>query len=82
MTERFRPLDDEGLVDENDDLEDGTWELDPNDPTHPDHDLSIAHGYSNWEPQGTTLLARRTVVLGIVALIVIVLVLIPLLQVI
>lgn len=31
--------------------EDGTtWELDPSDPSHPDHDLSEAAGYGAWEP--------------------------------
>jgi len=37
---------DTGFVDE-----DGvTWELDPNDPSHPDYDLSEAAGYGRWEP--------------------------------
>jgi hypothetical protein len=27
----------------------GEWELDPNDPAHPDYDLSEAAGYS-WDP--------------------------------
>ncbi len=35
-----------GFVDE-----DGTtWELDPNDPRHPDYDLSEKAGYGAWEP--------------------------------
>jgi len=35
-----------GFVDE-----DGTtWELDPNDPRHPDYDLSEDAGYGAWEP--------------------------------
>lgn len=72
--------DDQGLPDE-EELE-GEWELDPNDPTHPDHDLSIAHGYGNWEQSATPLLARRTIVLVIVLLVVAALILIPLLQII
>jgi hypothetical protein len=31
--------------------EDGTtWELDPTDPSHPDHDLSETADYGAWEP--------------------------------
>jgi hypothetical protein len=45
------------------DLDDGTWELDPNDPSHPDHDLSVAAGYGLWEPAPKPLLVRRGVVL-------------------
>lgn len=70
MTEGFRPLDDEGLVPDEDELDEGEWELDPNDPTHPDYDLSIAHGYSNWEPQRTPLLARAGFVI-IISLIIV-----------
>jgi hypothetical protein len=54
----------------------GEWELDPNDPTHPDHDLSLAHGYSNWEPAPQTLLARRGVVL-LFCIIIVVALLVP-----
>jgi hypothetical protein len=67
------PLDDVGLEEE-DELSEGQWELDPNDPTHPDHDLSVAHGYSNWEPAPITLLARRNVVVGLCILVVIALI--------
>jgi len=56
------PLDDVGIEDE-EELPEGQWELDPNDPTHPDHDLSVVHGYSNWDPAPQTFLARRGVVL-------------------
>lgn len=62
------PLDDGGLEPESgdeDELPEGQWELDPNDPSHPDHDLSIAHGYGDWEPAPTTFLARHTVVVVI-----------------
>ena len=37
---------DTGFVDE----DDATWELDPSDPSHPDHDLSETAGYGAWEP--------------------------------
>jgi len=37
---------DTGFVDE----DGATWELDPNDPSHPDYDLSEAAGYGRWEP--------------------------------
>ena len=66
------PLDDAGPEQEPDDeLADGEWELDPNDPTHPDHDLSIAHGYADWEPAATTFLARRSVVAAICIIVII-----------
>ena len=58
---------------------DGDWELDPNDPSHLDHDLSIAAGYSNWEPSATPWFAKPNVVLAITAIIVIGLVLVPIL---
>ena len=64
-------LDDEGLASEEEEDLEGQWELDPNDPTHPDHDLSIAHGYSNWEPSRTPWLARTGVVIVISLIIVI-----------
>ena len=54
------PLDDVGLEEE---PPEGEWELDPNDPAHPDYDLSLAHGYADWEPMPKTFLARRGVVL-------------------
>ena len=73
-------LDDEGPAQEEEEELEGQWELDPNDPTHPDHDLSIAHGYSEWEPSRTPWLARRTVVWLIVVLIVVAIVAIPVLQ--
>lgn len=68
------PLDDVGLEEE--ELEESQWELDPNDPTHPDHDLSLAHGYSNWDPTPTTLLARQSVVL-VLTIILIIALLVP-----
>ena len=62
------PLDDEGLEEE---LPEGEWELDPNDPTHPDHDLSLAHGYANWEPAPKMLLAQPGVVLVLTVVVII-----------
>ena len=47
----------------------GEWELDPNDPTHPDHDLSISSSYL-WEPPAKPIyLRRRIIVLGTVLVI-------------
>lgn len=40
----------------------GDWELDPNDPSHPDYDLSESAGYGLWEPAPKPLLLRRGVV--------------------
>ena len=57
---------DTGFVDE-----DGvTWELDPNDPSHPDYDLSEAAGYGRWEPleQGQSRLQRIVVTVTILLL--------------
>lgn len=57
----------------------GEWELDPNDPTHPDHDLSLSAGYANWEPTPEPWLTSQHVVLAITVLIIISLVLVPVL---
>ena len=65
---------DSGFVDE-----DGvTWELDPNDPSHPDYDLSDAAGYGRWEPleQGQS---RRQRILIIVAFLLLMALLVPVL---
>jgi hypothetical protein len=67
------PLDDVGREEEE---VEGQWELDPNDPAHPDHDLSLAHGYSDWEPARQTFLARPGVVF-ILTVIVIIALLVP-----
>jgi hypothetical protein len=56
---------DTGFVDE-----DGTtWELDPSDPSHPDHDLSEAAGYGAWEPteKPNPWLRRALVILSLLA---------------
>ncbi len=47
----------------------GEWELDPNDPTHPDHDLSESAGYPGWEPAPKSILVRRGTVLLITLLV-------------
>lgn len=65
-----RPRGDEP-PDEEDELDEGEWELDPNDPTHPDHDLSVAAGYEGWEPEPKPVLLRRGVVLLFTALVII-----------
>jgi hypothetical protein len=59
-----------------DELE-GEWELDPNDPTHPDFDLSEAAGYADWEPTPKPLLVRRGVILLLTMLVLLGLVVIP-----
>ena len=65
-----------GPDDESEDELEGEWELDPNDPSHPDHDLSEAAGYASWEPAPKPLLTRRGVIL-LITLLVIVGLLIP-----
>ena len=65
---------DTGFVDE-----DGvTWELDPNDPSHPDYDLSEAAGYGRWEPleQGQS---RRQRIIVAVTILILVALLVPVL---
>ena len=62
------PNDDEP-PEEDEELE-GEWELDPNDPSHSDYDLSEAAGYATWEPASKPLLARRGVILLITLVIV------------
>ena len=59
----------EGEDAEEEELE-GEWELDPNDPTHPDYDLSESAGYGGWEPVPKPFLVRRGVVLAITLLII------------
>jgi hypothetical protein len=65
-------------LDEEDEELEGEWELDPNDPSHPDYDLSIAAGYSDWEPAPRPWYIRRGVIL-VVALLVIAGLMIPVL---
>ena len=64
-----RPRGDEPAEDE-DELDEGVWELDPNDPTHPDYDLSESAGYTDWEPAPKPVLLRRGVMLLLTALVI------------
>lgn len=57
---------------------DGAWELDPNDPTHPDYDLSESAGYADWEPSPKPVLLWRGVIV-ILTLLVIIALTVPLL---
>ena len=55
---------DTGFVDE-----DGvTWELDPNDPSHPDYDLSEAAGYGRWEPLEQGHSRRQRIIVAVTIL--------------
>ena len=68
------PSPDTGFVDE-----DGvTWELDPNDPGHPDYDLSEAAGYGRWEPMEQWRSRRRWIIV-VVAMLLLLAILLPLL---
>ena len=60
----------EDEADDDDELE-GEWELDPNDPSHPDYDLSVDAGYAGWEATPRPPLIRRGVVLLVTALVII-----------
>ncbi len=59
---------DAGDEDDEEELE-GEWELDPNDPSHPDYDLSVSAGYGAWEPEPKPVLLWRGVVVGLSLLI-------------
>ena len=48
----------------------GEWELDPNDPSHPDYDLSESAGYADWKPSPKPVLLRRGAVLLISLLVI------------
>jgi len=47
----------------------GEWELDPSDPTHPDHDLSTSSSYL-WEPPAKPLYLRRGVIVFVTILVI------------
>ncbi len=49
------------------------WELDPNDPTHPDFDLSEA-GYYGVEPERQTKYVSRALILVVIILLLVALV--------
>ena len=55
---------DTGCVDE----DGATWELDPNDPGHPDYDLSDAAGYGRWEPMEQGQSRRQRVIVAVTIL--------------
>ncbi|MDP3768390.1 MAG: hypothetical protein U1B78_02905 [Dehalococcoidia bacterium] len=56
--------------DEEEEELEGEWELDPNDPTHPDYDLSESAGYAEWEGTPKPVLLRRGMVLLLTLLII------------
>ena len=58
------PPPDTGFVDE----DGATWELDPNDPSHPDYDLSEAAGYGRWEPVDQWQSRRRRIIVAVAML--------------
>ena len=58
----------------------GEWELDPNDPSHPDFDLSESAGYTYWEPPPKPWFVRRGVILAVTLLVIAGLIIIPLIQ--
>jgi hypothetical protein len=45
-----------------------TWELDPNDPSHPDYDLSEATGYGRWEPLEQGQSRRQRIIVAVTIL--------------
>jgi len=63
----------EGVADAEDEEDEeeleGEWELDPNDPTHPDHDLSTSSSYL-WEPPAKPLYLRRGFILVVTILVI------------
>ena len=66
----FREDDPEGVADDEEEEElEGEWELDPNDPTHPDHDLSISSSYL-WEPPAKPIYLRRGVIVLVTVLVI------------
>ena len=60
-----------GVEEDEEEFPEGEWELDPNDPSHPDHDLSTSAGYGFWEPAPKPLLLRRGVVVAVTIFVII-----------
>ena len=60
---------DEVADDEEEEELEGEWELDPNDPSHPDHDLSISSSYL-WEPPPKPFYLRRGVILVVTVIVI------------
>ncbi len=56
-------------IDEDEEELEGEWELDPNDPSHPDHDLSISSSYL-WEPPPKPLYLRRGFIMVVTVLVI------------
>ena len=68
---RWQGDEEEGLPEDEEEELEGEWELDPNDPTHPDYDLSEAAGYGGWEPAPKPIFLRRGVILIVTLLVII-----------
>ena len=60
---------DEENEEDEEELLEGEWELDPNDPTHPDHDLSISSSYL-WEPPAKPIYLRRGIIVLVTVLVI------------
>jgi hypothetical protein len=73
---------DTGFSDEDDTAPEGEspWELDPNDPAHPDFDLSEAAGYSAPEPAPATGTLWRPFLVLVSVLLILALILPPLIR--
>lgn len=66
----IREGDPEEVADDEDEEElEGKWELDPSDPSHPDHDLSTSSSYL-WEPPAKPLYLRRGVIAFVTILVI------------
>ena len=72
--------DDEGAEELEEEELEGAWELDPNDPSHPDFDLSESAGYAYWEPTPKPWFVRRGVIFAVTLLVIAGLIIIPLVQ--
>lgn len=72
---RWRGFDsDDDVTDDNDapdEMDEGVWELDPNDPAHPDHDLSVGAGPAGWDTTPSPPIVSRGVVVAITILVII-----------
>ncbi len=60
--------------------EESPWGLDPNDPDHPDFDLSEAAGYSDWEPARKPGTLWRPLLVVVSVLLILALILPPLIR--
>ena len=64
-------FEDDAVDDEDDEMSEGVWELDPNDPTHPDYDLSVDAGPAGWDATPSPPLIGRGLVVAITVLVII-----------